>query len=471
MKSDTRMIVLEFNELTPALMQRFMSEGKLPNFARLYEEGQIYTTTAEEKAPNLDPWIQWVTVHSGLNFRDHGLERLNEGHTLKTPRVWDLLAATGRRSWICGSMNIAAARGPEISVLPDPWTTSLQPSPASLAPYFGFVQRQVQEHTSVKAMPARDEAIAFVRFMATHGLSLETIRSISRQLLEERRGSGRWKRAALLDQVQFDVFSWQYRKMQPQFATFFLNSTAHYQHLYWREMDPSAFSVQPTEAQRRNYRDAIEFGYRQMDRLVGRVFALAGDRATIVMATALSQQPCLMFEAHGGKYFYRPAEWSALTSWAGVTDRYKASPVMAHQFHLYFDSAEAAERAAQKLLAIRYQDRQAIAVERNGAGLFVGCRIYELLPADAQLTIAETDRAIPFSQVFYKVDGVKSGMHHPDGMLWIREPGARHAVHPEHVPLATVAPTILERFGVPRPSYMWPTVDEWTSSEGARATA
>ena len=134
MKSNTRMIVLEFNELTPALMQRFMSEGKLPNFARLYEEGQIYTTTAEEKAPHLDPWIQWVTVHSGLNFRDHGLERLNEGHTLKTPRVWDLLAGTGRRSWICGSMNIAAARGPEVSVLPDPWTTSLQPSPAAGKP-------------------------------------------------------------------------------------------------------------------------------------------------------------------------------------------------------------------------------------------------------------------------------------------------------------------------------------------------
>jgi len=113
--------------------------------------------------------------------------------------VWDVLAGTGRRSWICGSMNIAAARGPEVSVLPDPWTTSLQPSPAALAPYFAFVQRQVQEHTSAKGMPARDEALAFGRFMATHGLSLETIRSIATQLLEERRGSGRWKRAAPAD--------------------------------------------------------------------------------------------------------------------------------------------------------------------------------------------------------------------------------------------------------------------------------
>ena len=48
--TDTRMIVLELNELTPSLMQRFMAEGKLPNFSRLYHEAHVYTTTAEEQA-------------------------------------------------------------------------------------------------------------------------------------------------------------------------------------------------------------------------------------------------------------------------------------------------------------------------------------------------------------------------------------------------------------------------------------
>ena len=91
------MIVLELNELTPSLIQRFMSEGKLPNFSRLYRESEVYTTTAAEGPPNLDPWIQWVTVHTGLNFCDHGIQRLNEGHTLRTPRVWDLLAGAGRK--------------------------------------------------------------------------------------------------------------------------------------------------------------------------------------------------------------------------------------------------------------------------------------------------------------------------------------------------------------------------------------
>lgn len=43
----------------PPLMSRFMSQEKLPNFQKLYDEGQVYVTQAEEEAPYLEPWIQW----------------------------------------------------------------------------------------------------------------------------------------------------------------------------------------------------------------------------------------------------------------------------------------------------------------------------------------------------------------------------------------------------------------------------
>ncbi|HEY6359902.1 MAG TPA: hypothetical protein VIX63_02295 [Vicinamibacterales bacterium] len=470
MGTSTRMIVLELNELTPSLMQRFMAEGKLPNFSRFYREANIYTTTAEETPPHLDPWIQWVTVHTGLNFRDHGLQRLNEGHTLKTPRIWDLMNASGKRVWICGSMNVGTSRPVGGAVMPDPWTTLVRPFPEALEPYFAFVQRQVMEHTSEQRGFGVRELSRFLLFMVTHGLSPDTIGAVVRQLTDERRSGARWKRAALLDQLQFDVFSWYWRRLRPDFATFFLNSTAHYQHLYWREMDPSAFTAPPTEAHSLMYRTAIEYGYRQMDRLVGRVLGMVDGNTTIVMATALSQQPCLMFESHGGKNFYRPAEWSRITALAGITDPYTASPVMAHQFHLYFDSPAVAERAAERLTAVRFGDRQALAVAQNGAGLFVGCRIYEPLTTKARLTFPGHGD-VAFFDVFYKVDGVKSGMHHPDGMLWIRTPFRQHAVHTQHVPLAAIAPTILEHFGLQRPAYMSAPVGEWSRAPLVSATA
>jgi len=76
------MIVLEFNELSPALMETFIDQGYLPNFKRLRDESSVFTTDAEEVAPNLDPWIQWVTVHSGLSYDEHGIFHLGDGDKL-----------------------------------------------------------------------------------------------------------------------------------------------------------------------------------------------------------------------------------------------------------------------------------------------------------------------------------------------------------------------------------------------------
>jgi hypothetical protein len=45
-------------------------------------------------------------------------------------------------------------------------------------------------------------------------------------------------------------------------------------------------------------------------------------------------------------------------------------------------------------------------------------------------------------------------MHHPDGILWIQTPERIHRRIACHVPLRSVAPTILRLFGMPIPSYM-----------------
>jgi hypothetical protein len=351
-------------------------------------------------------------------------------------------------------MSVGARPPGKGGILPDPWTTSVRPHPESLEPFFSFVQRNVVDHTSTQSPVGPLESARFLAFMARHGLSWSTVSALIAQLKSERRNGSRWKRATLLDKLQFDVFRWYYRQLQPEFSTFFLNSTAHFQHLYWREMAPDAFVAKPSEAQIRKYSAAIEYGYREMDRLVGRVFEMVDDNTTIVLATALSQQPCLSFEQHGGKFFYRPTTFARLTSFAGVDAQHSVSPVMAHQFHLYFQSEHAARDAAAKLTRVRYQDRQALAVEQNGCGVFVGCRVYELLTADARLAMEGESRSVPFFDIFYRVDGVKSGMHHPDGMLWIRTPARRHHVHAAHVPLDAVAPTILDLFGVDKPAYM-----------------
>jgi bisphosphoglycerate-independent phosphoglycerate mutase (AlkP superfamily) len=61
---------------------------------------------------------------------------------------------------------------------------------------------------------------------------------------------------------------------------------------------------------------------------------------------------------------------------------------------------------------------------------------------------------VRFGDLFFELEDVKSGMHHPDGMLWVRLPGTTPQRHAGKVPLASVAPTLLNLLSLPAPSHM-----------------
>ncbi|MBV9403240.1 MAG: hypothetical protein JO018_05880, partial [Candidatus Eremiobacteraeota bacterium] len=69
--------MIEFNELTPALLERFIKQGALPNFERFYNASIVFTTHTNEQL--LDPWVQWPTVHSGVPYEMHGVAHMGDG--------------------------------------------------------------------------------------------------------------------------------------------------------------------------------------------------------------------------------------------------------------------------------------------------------------------------------------------------------------------------------------------------------
>jgi hypothetical protein len=452
--SHPSIVLLEFNELCPSLMRRFMGEGKLPNFQRLYREAQVYETDAQEEAPYLEPWIQWVTVHSGMNYREHQIFHLADGHTLQQKCLWDILSEHGHRVWVCGSMNIRYEKPINGLVMPDPWSTEVPSSDPCLEPYFKFVQRNVLEYTNENIPLSSADYARFLAFMVTHGLSVGTVRAILEQLLSERQGHHRWKRAALLDKLQLDVFAHFYRKIKPSFSSFFINSTAHFQHLYWRNMEPDLFQRKPTEAEQAEYAQAILFGYQEMDSLLARFFDLAERDTTLIFCTALSQQPCLKYETDGGKLFYRPKDFARFVEFAGVEGYAEIVPVMSECFNIRFESAPAAAAARERLTRLRVGEAAAMFVEQRDQTLYSACSINSSVPQNAMLSMDGGGPSAPFFDHFYRVDGIKSGMHHPEGMLWIRQPDRMHRIHPQKIPLASVAPMILDMFSLTAPEGM-----------------
>jgi hypothetical protein len=440
-----RLFLIEFNELCPSLLQRFMGEGILPNFRRFFEASTIYTTDAQEEPPNLEPWIQWPTVHSGLPFAEHGVFHLGDGQRMPDPCVAELLSDAGVRVGVCASMNLNYRRLNGY-YLPDPWDQAGVPDPAWLGPFYHVIARQVQE-SSRDGGCTRMDMLRFGLFLLHQGLTAGTATRIIGQLMRERWSPGlRWRRACLLDRLLYDVFRNLNRRFAVQFASFFCNSTAHFQHYYWRNMEPEQFAVSVPESDHPSLRYAIPHGYRMMDRLIGRFLHDYPD-AVLLLCTALSQQPW----TDTTKCTYRPHRFEDLLDFAGIAaTMYQVKPVMAEEFHIECTDEDTARKAEARLRELAVDGEPLMKVERQGRNLFAGCRITAAGALDRQVTRPGAARR--FGELFYMVHTMRSGRHHPDGVFWVRN--GRHQIVSEKVPLTAVAPSILKHFGIEPPARM-----------------
>jgi len=451
-----KVILVEFNELCPALLDQWMASGDLPNFKRLHAVSAVFTTQADEQEPSsLEPWIQWYSIHTGLPFSEHKVFHLTDGPRAGHADIWSLLHEQGKKVWNCSSMNARQFAYPGSAYLPDPWCTSEQAYPPELNAFHRFVSHQVREYSNKNQQLGIRGVLDFIGFMLRNGLSAATVAAVARQYWSEFLSGGKthWQRVGLQDRFLFDMFRAYFKKLQPDFSTFFANSTAHLQHSFWRHMDPEKYTVKPSAEDLAQYKDAILFGYRQMDRLLGEMMELAGTDTRIIFATALSQQPYLKYEHIGGHNFYRPRNIEQLFARLGLRAT-SLQPVMTHQFLAQFGSQEEAAQARAQLESLLLDGQPVFGFDDGAPGsLYFGAQIRTVIAPDSMLSSAvEPAFNMSFFDLFYKIEGLKSGRHHPDGCLWIQT--GQHKLHAEKASILDVLPTVAKLVNVPVNGYV-----------------
>ena len=435
-----RLLLLEFNELSPRLLTRFMAAGFLPAFSRLYRQSEVYTTTTDDA--HLEPWVQWITFHCGVGESAHGVQELDQGHTVRQPALWDVLAMRGRSSVVFGAMNTAPPRAKQVLMIPDPWSTHV-PVPPEFVPYQQFIRGQVLGHTGQAGSPG--ELASFLAFMASHGLSAGTVWQLVRQLVSERTAGRdvRWRRASCLDDLQWDVFRHLWSTRRPDLGVFFSNSTAFLQHRYWRHMEPEAYEVKPSPQSMDAYGTAIRYGYQKMDRLVGEALAMADGHTVVALATALSQQPNLRYEKIGGKFVYRPRDFRRLLDLLGIAGDVSVEPVMTHQAWMTCRDAAQAAECERALLALEMNGESLMSASRSGNRIYFDCKLISQVADGSLMTFR--GRSIPFGSYFAFLGEVVNARHHPDGALWIGAAGGKHVVNREKLDLAEASRLLLDR--------------------------
>ena len=86
MKNKT--ILLGLNELNFDYISFYINQGLLSNFKKIFKIQKPIKTFSENDYKLIEPWVQWVTIHSGKSYREHNVFRL--GDIVNNPQLFQI---------------------------------------------------------------------------------------------------------------------------------------------------------------------------------------------------------------------------------------------------------------------------------------------------------------------------------------------------------------------------------------------
>jgi hypothetical protein len=356
-----QLIFIELNEINFDDVRRYGVLGELPVLTSLVERHGVTETVSEVEYDHLEPWIQWITAHTGQTFAEHGVFRLGDIVDRDIPQIWETLEAQGLRVAAVSPMNANNRCQDPAFFIPDPWTQTPVSAPPVARALYSAICQAVNDNASSRL--TRKSALALVAGLALYARPANYFKYAS--LLEGAATGKSWSKALLLDLLLTDLFVRLTASKKPNFATLFLNAGAHIQHHYM-------FNSKVYEGVNRNPEwyapesaDPVLDVYRLYDRAVGQIMR-AFPGARFMLCTGLHQDP------HNEVTFYwRLKDHARFLGEIGVVFE-RVEPRMSRDFVVFHKGPEEAQSAKRRLENVRAQDGTSLfEVDNRGDSLFV----------------------------------------------------------------------------------------------------
>jgi hypothetical protein len=355
-----QLLFLELNEINFDYVATYVERGSLPHLGGLIRRHGVSRTVSEQRYEHLEPWIQWVTAHTGMPLAEHQVFRLGDIVKTDIPQIWEQLEGRGRTVGAISPMNAKNRLRDAAFFVPDPWTSTPPTARPRLAALYAAVAQAVNENAQSK-LSARSLANLVAGFAAYAGPA--NYPAYLRLAGTSRRQP--WRKALVLDLLLADVFRHELRRTSPDFASLFLNAGAHIQHHY-------LFSSACYDGPQRNPdwylpagADPVHEAYALYDRIVGQVRSDFPD-ARLMVATGLHQDP------HDRvTYYWRLRHHAAFLSRIRVPFR-RVEPRMSRDFLVVCDSAAEAAAAGERLArAVAADGSPLFSADNRGSDIFV----------------------------------------------------------------------------------------------------
>lgn len=420
----TQVLFLELNEINFAFVEAYAKRGLLPNFARLIALHGVSETTSEAAYEQLEPWIQWVTAHTGLALSEHQVFRLGDIVNHHYSQIWDVLENQGLNVGAVSPMNANNLCTNPAFFLPDPWTSTETAGSLVLRGLGDAVSQAVNDNAQSKI------TLKSLLWLLCGAGTYASIRNYPRYftLVANARGKP-WSKALFLDLLLADVFVKETRRARPDFASVFLNAGAHIQHHYMFSSAAYDGDLSNPEWYVSKGVDPIFEVYQLYDDFVGRI-ALQFPEARLMIATGLHQDPHLKTT-----YYWRLKNHAAFLELHGI-EFISVEPRMSRDFLILCDTGAQAQRAESILCSAKAMDGTLLFdVDNRGTDLFVMLTYPNDIGPDFSYQVG--NKQFTDFKEYVAFVAIKNGGHNGTGYFLdtsLRADGARVSFPLAHIP-------------------------------------
>jgi hypothetical protein len=417
-------VLVELNEINFDIVKKYIDAyPDCFKFLKILVNKKMVRTVGEERYEENEPWIQWVSVHTGMTFAEHQVYRLGDIINNNITQIYEYLEGKGFKVGAISPMNTANRTLQPSYFIPDPWTLT-QPDSTVWSKLIHNAVSQAVNDNSKSRLTLKTAAV----------IALSMIRCVSFKkypiylsLLGQSRGKP-WVKALIFDLFLNDLHRYLFLKKRPDFSSVFLNAGAHIQHHYFLNSEP----VQKISTVRNPswYVDPNADPMRDMLIVYDKIIKdyILCEESELIVVTGLSQIP---YDRQ--KFYYRLSEHSDFISRLSI--KYvSVQPRMTRDFLVDFSSKDDLDIALNVFRTVVVENDGILLfgeIEKRDLSLFITLTYPHEITTNTMICFSGGRLALLPHVVFV---ALKNGMHSREGYAYFSDRIAQHAPRDgEHV--------------------------------------
>ena len=395
--------LIELNEINFDIVKKYTLKypGTFQGFESLLDFNN-FETSSEDIYEQIEPWIQWASVHTCKTYNQHQIFRLGDIVNYQGEQIFEKIEKAGFQIGCVSPMNTDNKLKNPAYFIPDPWTNTQPDCSITSKAIHQAIKQAVNDNSEGKIKLSTYITLIWVLLTKTQLKNWSTYLKLF--ILRKKK----WNKALFLDLLLSDIFINLKKRKQENFSCLFLNAFAHVQHHYLLNSRMYEGELRNKSEYINRDDDPILDTIKIYDKIIYDLLDKFDEK--FLFATGLRQIP-----VNNKIIYYRLKNHENFLTTLGVKN-FKVEPRMTRDFLVKFKNSIDLENAARLLSTVKFNDHLLFGeIEKRKNSLFITLTYSNLVTSKDELNIRNKKLVLSNEFVFV---AIKNAYHDPSGYVF-----------------------------------------------------